>query len=439
MEVRRVDLRESDATDGSPAFHRRNERRAGSIGVVLLVLAGLAGLAGCRGSGNQAEAASRTVASGEGQRHNSAKAEVGRELFFDASLSSSGKLSCASCHSPEHAYGPANGLAVQMGGPELQTPGLRAAPSLRYTLARTPIWSHARPVSIAEQAQEKDNGPSGGFAWDGRFNSLHEQAAFPLLAPSEMAGSKDGLLRTLKSRPYAAEMKQVFGPEVFATSEAAFAAVLEAIERFELEAASFHPFTSKYDAYLDGKVKLTAREARGLALFNDTTRGNCSTCHLSSKGADGSHPLFTDYQFEAIGVPRNKEVAANRDPHFYDLGLCGPVRMDKTENKSYCGMFKTPTLRNVAARQAFFHNGRFHTLKETLEFYVQRDADPAKWYGDAAKAKLPYNDLPMELRGNVDRVTLPLARGRGDGPVWNDAEIEDVIAFLKTLNDADVR
>jgi cytochrome c peroxidase len=299
-----------------------------------------------------------------------------------------------------------------MGGAELQTPGLRAVPSLRYTLARTPIWTHARPANFAEQARETDNGPTGGFAWDGRFNSLHEQAAFPLLAPSEMAGTKDALLATLKSRPYAAEMKQVFGEGVFATSDAAFAAALQAVERFELEDATFHPYTSKFDAYLDGKIKLTEQEARGLALFNDSSRGNCATCHLSSKGADGSHPLFTDYQFETIGVPRNSEVPANRDPHFYDLGLCGPVRSDKTENKNYCGMFKTPTLRNVAARKVFFHNGRFHTLKETLEFYVQRDADPLKWYGAAAGAKLPYNDLPVVLRGNVDRVTLPLARER---------------------------
>jgi cytochrome c peroxidase len=254
-----------------------------------------------------------------------------------------------------------------------------------------------------------------------------------------MAGSKDDLLVTLKTRPYAAEMKQTFGKDVFATSDAAFAAVLEAIERFELEDASFHPYTSRYDAYLDGKVKLTSQEERGLALFNDPKRGNCSQCHLSQRGADGSHPLFTDYQFEAIGIPRNEEVPANRNPHFYDLGLCGPVRADKTENKSYCGMFKTPTLRNVAARKVFFHNGRFHTLKETLEFYVQRDTDPAKWYGNAAETKLPYNDLPVELRGNVDRVTLPLARESKDGPAWNDQEIEDVIAFLKTLNDADVK
>jgi cytochrome c peroxidase len=93
----------------------------------------------------------------------------------------------------------------------------------------------------------------------------------------------------------------------------------------------------------------------------------------------------------------------------------------------------------VASRAVFFHNGRFRTLKEALEFYVQRDTDPARWYGrSAASASPPYNDLPLALRGNVDRVTLPLARKPGEKPVWNDAEIDDVIAFLKTLNDADV-
>ncbi len=361
-------------------------------------------------------------------------ASVGRSIFFDRTLSASGKVSCASCHDAAHAYGPANGRSVQLGGADGRTAGLRAAPSLRYTLARTPVWSHARPTSLAEQVLETDNAPRGGFAWDGRFNTLHEQAAFPLLAASEMASSKEDLLLKLKQGPYAVQMKQAFGEAVFSDANTAFSAMLTAIERFELEDRSFHPYTSRYDAFLDGKGTLTPAEAHGLALFNDPARGNCASCHLSARGADGSHPLFTDFQFEAIGVPRNREIPANHETGFYDLGLCGPVRTDKSAEKTYCGMFKTPTLRNVAAREAFFHNGRFHDLKTALRFYVQRDLAPEKWYKGAA-----YDDLPVAMRGNVDRVTPPLARSRGQAPVWNDAEIDDVIVFLKTLNDADVK
>ncbi len=363
---------------------------------------------------------------------------LGRRLFFDPGLSSSGKQSCASCHDPAYAYGPPNGRAVQLGGPSMHSAGLRAVPSLRYTLVRTPVWWQPRPDSLAERLIETDNSPRGGLGWDGRFNTLHDQAAFPLLTANEMASSKDALLRHLRSAAYAAELRHLFGADVLDDKEKAFAALRLALEAFELGDTSLHPYSSRYDLYLDGKATLTPQELRRLALFNDPQRGNCASCHISQRGADGSHPLFTDYQFEALGVPRNPEIAANRDPHFHDLGLCGPLRNDAAAaNTKYCGMFKTPTLRNVAGRGAFFHNGRFHTLREALEFYVQRDTRPERWY--TTRAVLPYDDLPAAMRVNVDRTTLPLTGHRGEAPVWSAAQIDDVIAFLTTLTDADVR
>ncbi|HTJ65030.1 MAG TPA: cytochrome-c peroxidase, partial [Alphaproteobacteria bacterium] len=176
-------------------------------------------------------------------------------------------------------------------------------------------------------------------------------------------------------------------------------------------------------------------ETRGKALFDDPGRGNCASCHLDDKGADGSHPLFTDYQFEALGVPRNAELPQNADPAYFDLGLCGPVRTDQANNEVLCGLFKTPTLRNVASRGVFFHNGRFHTLREALKFYVERDTAPEKWYRSVNGAVEIFDDLPPAMRGNVDTVDLPLTGKKGENPVWNDAEIDDVIAFLKTLDD----
>ncbi len=367
----------------------------------------------------------------------SERALVGREIFFDVRLSASGKLSCASCHSADHAYGPPNGRAVQLGGRSLHTPGLRAVPSLRYTLARTPIWAHPRPTSLAERVAEHDDVPAGGFAWDGRFNTLHEQAAFPLLAATEMASSKERVVREIEQGPYAERFREAFGQGSFASTDKAFGFALIAIERFELEDPSFHPYSSKFDRYLDGKATLTAQEQRGLALFNDDDRGNCASCHLSARGADGSHPLFTDFQFEAIGVPRNREIPANRDRKFYDMGLCGPVRTNQTD-PSYCGMFKTPTLRNVVTRQVFFHNGRFHTLKEALRFYVGRDTNPGAWYPHGHDHAVDvFDDLPVALRVNVDKTTQPFS-GKNKRSVWNDAEIDDVIAFLKTLTDDDI-
>ena len=77
-------------------------------------------------------------------------------------------------------------------------------------------------------------------------------------------------------------------------------------------------------------------------------------------------------------MPRNREIPANADPHYFDLGVCGPLRTDLAGHGEYCGRFLTPTLRNVALRQTFFHNGAVHTLREAIEFYVERDTDPGQ-------------------------------------------------------------
>jgi cytochrome c peroxidase len=371
----------------------------------------------------------------------SPQALLGRLLFFDASLSASGRLSCASCHSPEHAYGPPNALAVQLGGPALDLQGARAVLSLRYVLNRTPLWHKEYLASAAERLIEKDEPPAGGFGWDGRFSSLHEQAAFPLLAPNEMANASAGaVVERLQRASYAASFRQLFGARVFEDPKAAFADALLALERFELEDPSFRPYSSKYDDYLDGKATLSAAEQRGLALFDDPKGGNCAACHLDRKGADGSHPLFTDYEHEALGVPRNPELLANADPQYFDMGLCGPLRTDQAAERQYCGLFKTPTLRNVAARSVFFHNGRYHTLTEALKFYVTRDTEPQRWYPSRAADEIEkFDDLPPALRGNIDVIDEPLTRGLGGAPAWSDAQIEDVIAFLRTLTDRDVK
>ncbi len=363
-------------------------------------------------------------------------AALGKQLFYDQSLSASGHMSCASCHSPAHAYGPPNGLAAQLGGPDLHSQGTRAVPTLRYVLNRTPIWTHVQAASLGERFED-DNSPSGGFGWDGRFNHLHDQATFPLFNPEEMANRDPAsVVAKLAGAPYAARFRQVFGETVFETPEVALREAMTAVERYELEEPDFHPYTSKFDAYLDGKVQLTAAELHGKKLFDDPNSGNCASCHIDQPGVNGAHPLFTDFQFEALGVPRNPELRANRDPSYYDEGLCGPLRTDLAKDKTMCGLFKTPTLRNVATRQVFFHNGRFHSLREAMRFYVERDTNPQKWYSrDAHGHVVKFDDLPPDLRHNVDTIDAPLTYKQGDKPVWSEDDINDVIAFLKTLND----
>jgi cytochrome c peroxidase len=316
--------------------------------------------------------------------------------------------------------------------------GLRAVPSLRYVLGRTPVWTEDATASEAERVRDGEM-PAGGYGWDGRFDALREQAAFPLLDPNEMANAGPAaVVAKLRAAPYAEEFRRVFGHDIFDDPQRAFAQARLALERFELEDPDLHPYSSRFDQYLDGKVQLTAQEQRGLALFEDPARGNCAACHLDVRGADGSHPLFTDYEMEALGVPRNPELRANADPHYFDMGLCGPLRHDQAARREYCGLFTTPTLRNVATRRVFFHNGRFHTLRDALRFYVRRDTEPLAWYpASAGGAADKFDDLPPALRDNVDRHTEPLTRAAGEAPVWSDAEIDDVIAFLRTLTDAD--
>ena len=366
---------------------------------------------------------------------------LGGQIFNDTRLSASGRMACATCHDPRHAYGPPTGRAVESGGPALDQQGMRAVPSLRYVLNRTPLWSKQFVSNPVERLLEGNEPPTGGFGWDGRFNTLHDQAEFPLLAANEMANTSPAdVVRKLRGAPYAGEFRRMWGANFFDDPTAAYAAALKALERFELDDPSFHPYNSKYDDFLDGKTQLSAQELRGLALFDDRRRGNCASCHLDTKGADGSHPLFTDYQYEALGVPRNPEIHANDDVTWFDQGVCGPLRTDQKAQAAYCGLFKTPTLRNVATRGVFFHNGRYHTLRDALRFYVTRDTTPRSWYPvSPTGVVMKFDDLPPSVRTNIDIIDEPLTRHEGDPPVWSDAEIDDVIAFLQTLTDRDAQ
>jgi len=400
----------------------------------------------------------------------SAVAQLGKAIFFDQSLSGSGTMSCATCHDPAHHYAPANGLIVQLGGPGLDRPGIRPVPSLTYKIA-TPAFSvgaenpaeeaaeaspmaEASGTALSQQATPvagpmagqpvvkadapADNAvPQGGMFWDGRADSLEDQALGPLLSPFEMANpDAKSLYDKIKNR-YGEKLAALFGNQVLDDQSMALSEVGFALARYQVEERSFHPYSSKYDAYLRGQVKLSAAEQRGLALFDDAKKGNCASCHLDKMTDDGQMPAFTDYEFEALGVPRNPAIPANADPRYFDLGICGPQRDDDFAHQPQnCGLFKTPTLRNAAERGVYFHNGVYHTLEEATRFYVARDTDPASIYPknpDGSIAK--FNDLPEAYRGNIDVIDAPMDRKPGQPPALNEAEIADVVAFLKTLSD----
>jgi len=359
-----------------------------------------------------------------------AMTELGRALFFDPRLSVSGKMACATCHDPRFAYGPPNDRATQLGGPELKLSGLRAVPSLRYLQTVPPFTEHY----YEEGGAEADQGPTGGHTWDGRADTLHDQARLPLLSPLEMANpSLEAVVAKVEQAPYAAQFRAAFGGDVFSDPTRATTAVLLALEVFQQDPKEFYPYRSRYDAYLRGRVNLSAREARGLALFADPQKGNCASCHPSGVRS-GAFPAFSDFGFVALGVPRNSALPANRDAGFFDLGLCGPLRTDLSRHREYCGLFRTPTLRNVSLRRVFFHNGVFHRLRDVIRFYVERDTNPAEWYGKGGSV---FDDLPADARRNVDREP-PFGRKPGRPPALNEAEMMDLIAFLGTLTDEDL-
>ncbi len=372
----------------------------------------------------------------EAARRAAALTVLGQKMFFDASLSASGKVACATCHSPAFAFGPPNGSAVQFGGADLRQPGLRAVPGLTY-LQTTPPFTPHYYESDEDGDESIDNGPTGGLTWDGRVSQVREQAKLPLLSDFEMGHSSAAdVVARARAAGDLAELQRITHDDRLATDDgAAFDAIGFAFEVFLEDPRTFDPYTSKYDAYLRHQVALSEPEARGLALFNDPEKGNCASCHISKVSPMGVLPALTDHGMIALGAPRNPAIPANEDPAYFDLGLCGPLRTDYQDTADYCGRFKTPSLRNVALRKVFMHNGVFHSLRDTVAFYVERDTRPENWYPVGADGVVEkYNDLPPRYRGNVND-DPPFGPQPGNKPVLSDAEIDDVVAFLNTLTD----
>jgi cytochrome c peroxidase len=414
-------------------------------------------VAGCGGGGaDTASSTSGTL---------SAAAQLGQQIFADTALSASGSQSCSTCHvqafasaSDSTAGGPDHGLPVPLGGPGRDQPGFRNTPSLMYA-SYTPAFSFAA-----------DGSPSGGFFRDGRSATLADQAVVPFTMSFEMANADAAaVVAKLRTRPYFASFTALYGSDVLATPDVALRRMGQALAAFESESPAFHPFSSKYDYSRSGQAQLTAQELNGLALFNAPDKGNCAACHPSTSGDGATPPLFTDFSFDNLGVPRNAAIPANVAASapaytpangddgvqgYYDLGVCGPFRDNGGLTvPGLCGQFKVPTLRNIALTAPYFHNGRFSSLQDAIGFYVRRDTNPEQWYPtDGAGNVTKFDDLPaayggqvvvqagvagsdLGYYGNVNTLEIPYNRHIGDQPALSPAEIDDVIAFLCTLTD----
>ncbi|HVT09199.1 MAG TPA: cytochrome c peroxidase [Polyangia bacterium] len=370
------------------------------------------------------------------------EAFLGALIFNDVNLSASGTEACASCHEAERAFtgnnDPRHPLFPVSVGAYPNLLGTRNAPTAMY-MAFSPTFGFV----------EDEDGltPTGGQFWDGRADSLAEQAKAPFVNPREMAlPDHASVITRVRRAPYAPLFRSVYGHRALDDVESAYDHLADAIQAFE-RTSGFAPFSSKFDAYLRGRARLTRAEAHGFALFKDPEKGNCIACHAGDPSSrDPRDWLFTDFTYDNLGIPRNGEIADNADPSYFDLGLC--ARADIAAKvpagvadpaqfiASLCGAFKVPTLRNIARTAPYGHNGYFKRLRDMIEFYVTRDTNPERWYpaGDDGRVQ-KFNDLPPEYRGNVNTEEVPYDRHPGESPRLDEREIDDLLQFLATLSD----
>jgi cytochrome c peroxidase len=376
--------------------------------------------------------------------------ELGKKLFFDTNLSTPAGQSCAACHAPQTGWtGPLSadknpGHAVYEG-----------AVKGRFGNRKPPSAAYAGDSPNLHQDEKGDF--VGGMFWDGRATGailndpLAEQAGGPFLNPLEQNSTdKKTVVMKVKSSDYAPLFEQVWNikkEDWEKNADKIYEDMARSIAAFE-ESEEVSSFNSKFDVFWkkarakglkveaisqanSQKYKnwgLDENELKGLVLFN--TKGKCSECHVLTPGPNNKPPLFTDFGYDNIGVPKNPKnpfysVDKKWNPdgvNWVDPGLGGFLK-GTTQYAQYAernmGKHKVPTLRNVAVMPAedfvkvYTHNGFFKSLKEIVHFYNARDV------GDFPPAEVSAN------MNNTQMGSLGLT----------DDEENAIVAFLKTLSD----
>jgi cytochrome c peroxidase len=395
--------------------------------------------------------------------------QLGKELFFDNISEPAKSMSCATCHAPNVGWtGP-------IAGNNLRGGVYRGAAPTRFGNRRPPSAAYATFAPVFHYDEEAGEFVGGNF-WDGRAtgerlgNPAADQALGPFLNPVEHnMPSAQAVCRQVARSRYATLFEQVWGPGSLDCSDEGSMATYD---RIGVSIAAYEgsievsPFNSRFDDYwracldagnlaedcglaegdketLDPLHILTDQEWHGLIEFGEY----CSPCHDSTRGTRERPPLFTNFGFDNIGVPRNPgnpfykmdrvylEDGSPINPEgeaWVDLGLGGFLRSrlewaDKAWEND--GKFRTPTVRNVDKRpgngfaKAYMHNGVFKSLEEVVRFYNSRDVPSANW-------------PPPEVDRNVNREIfegVPL----GDFQL-DDEALDATVAFLKTLTDRDL-
>ena len=370
---------------------------------------------------------------------------LGKSLYFDTSLSEPAGQSCATCHDPAVGWtGPK--ADINRGGAVY--PG---AVHDRFGNRKPPSAAYATPSPVLHFDAEEKLFIGGNF-WDGRATGwllgepAAEQAQGPFLNPAEQnLPDAATLVSKVCNSGYDDQFRHIYGSAICSNVIDAYNAIGQAIFAYE-NSAEVNAFSSKYDHYLrdPGKYPLTEQEQLGLKLFEDDDKGKCAECHLSAPGKDGSPPLFTDFSYDNLGLPKNPANPTYQMPKelnpdgaaWVDPGLGGflaGVPRFAHLAESNRGLHKVPTLRNVDKRpeqdfvKAFGHNGVFKSLKELVHFYNTRDTLPACTAISDAKFGVNCWDSP-EVAVNVNTEELGKL-GLSEAEEWA------IVAFMQTLDD----
>jgi cytochrome c peroxidase len=299
---------------------------------------------------------------------------LGRRLYYDPQLSVDGTISCASCHAPQFAFADEHTVSFGVG----KKTGTRHAPTV--------INSAYSPLQF----------------WDGRAPSLEEQAKGPITNPVEMAHSLDGVVKRLQADPkYVALFRKAWGKHPINIDF-----VVKSIASFERTViAGDSPFDRFY--YGHDSTALSPAAQRGLKIFTDPKKADCEVCHtIGETGA-----LFTDNKFHNLGV------GADTRGNLNDVG-----RFSQTKNDADMGCFKTPTLRNLAHRAPYMHDGSFPTLKDALAHYIGGGNA-----NDHLDKKIHALDLTFDERNDLlqflDALNGPLPANIGPPPDLEPAPV----------------
>jgi cytochrome c peroxidase len=293
---------------------------------------------------------------------NPASVRLGRWLFYDTRLSGDNTVSCATCHRPEHAFSEPTPVSTGIRGQK----GTRKAPTF---------------INQAVTLQPH-------FFWDGRAESLEDQALGPIANPIEMGSNHVSMIETLsRVHGYKPYFEEVFGSDEITKDR-----VAKAIADYERTRVSGNAPYDRWRAKRDQRA-VSDQAKLGHDLFFD--KAGCSSCHLGSN--------FTDSAFHNLGIGWDPKTQT-----FADEG-----RFVVTKNPADRGAFKTPTLREVTKRAPYMHDGSIATLREVVELYSTGAVDN------------PWLDQRMKAQRQDPQVR----RQR----LLTDAEIDALVAFLESL------